>query len=1027
MTEQPIRSRAAGQRGIREQRKPAAWRARDPPCRGRRRDARTGSEALPNRPPVITSAPPTRVGVGAEYAYQATASDADEDAVTFAKLEGPQGLAVSPEGLVTWSFALPPGALVGLQAVDGNGGEAEQHYQLAVGQRPPNPNAPIIFGVPGTLAVVGEPYVYQPVAGDPDPGDVLTFSLLERPSGVQVDPASGRVTWTPTSGQGGQSHDLKLRVDDRPDGSGNFATQKWSVEVLEDAPNLSPVIVSVPSRVAVVEKPYGYQVEADDPDENQTLTFSLIEPPDGMTIEPDSGLLSWTPADPGEYTVAIRVTDDGVPAKSGSQVYRLTVSPPNLAPRITSQPPREALVGVTYRYRVEAQDPNGHDVLFALTAAPQGMWIDANTGVITWEPTPQQAEDPNEHAVAVLADDRFGGTDTQEYVVTVRTDREPPVVQIVARPNPGMIDQLVEVCVQATDNGKVIRRALMVADEEVDLDDAGCYIFTPEEIGIIPMVATAMDGAENVGESSLSYQVVDPYDPTAPEVQLHGPAPESVLTEPTPVIATITDNTPETLVWELRLIRNNTAPTIVLARGEGEVENAEIAVLDPTVLPNDPYALWLFADDGVHQVSTGYFVNIEGEFKPGRFTMTFTDMTVPVAGFPLSIERRYDSFEATVGDFGPGWRLDFPGDVKDDAEEYPTFQALRAGSKVFVTRPDGRRVGFLAFAEPIHPLFSFIVRLSFIPEADVTDELEVVGAADAYFNFSGYLYEGFTNPFNPSTYRLRLRSGIEYVIDEETGLKSIKDVNGNLITVSPEGLLSSTGLGIRTVRDGEGRIIRAIEPDDDPNDETPPGEVAYEYDADTGNLVAVVDQGNNRTTYRYDEPRRPRYLTEIIDPLGRRGIRNEYSADGRLMKTIDANGREITYNYELGDRQEEIVDRNGARVVLNYDERGNVLLRTDDLGNQTRYDYNEDNRLTRQVDCFEGGDEQEKLFAYNERGDQQDTKPVMSRTTTSPAGAIATPRGRLRRGWCLSRLAKRAVRCGVRACGVNGPRGAAGS
>jgi RHS repeat-associated protein len=699
------------------------------------------------------------------------------------------------------------------------------------------------------------------------------------------------------------------------------------------------------------------------------LTFSLIEPPDGMTIEPDSGLLSWTPADPGEYTVALRVTDDGVPAKSGFQVYRLTVSPPNLPPRITSQPPREALVGVTYRYRVEAQDPNGHDVLFALTAAPQGMWIDANTGVITWEPTPQQAEDPNEHAVAVLADDRFGGTDTQEYVVTVRTDREPPVVQIVARPNPGMIDQLVEVCVRATDNGKVIRRALTVADKEVDLNDAGCYIFTPEELGIIPMVATAMDGAENVGESSLSYQVVDPYDPTAPEVRLHGPAPESVLTEPTPVIATITDNTPETLVWELRLIRNNTAPTIVLARGEGEVENAEIAVLDPTVLPNDPYALWLFADDGVHQVSTGYFVNIEGEFKPGRFTMTFTDMTVPVAGFPLSIVRRYDSFEATVGDFGPGRRLDFPGDVKDDAEEYPTFQALRAGSKVFVTRPDGRRVGFLAFAEPIHPLFSFIVRLSFIPEADVTEELEVVGAADAYFNFSGYLYEGFTNPFNPSTYRLRLRSGIEYVIDEETGLKSIKDVNGNLITVSPEGLLSSTGPGIRTVRDGEGRIIRAIEPDDDPNDETPPGEVAYEYDADTGNLVAVVDQGNSRTTCRYDEPRRPRYLTEIIDPLGRRGIRNEYSADGRLMKTIDANGREITYNYELGDRQEEIVDRNGARVVLNYDERGNVLLRTDDLGNQTRYDYNEDNRLTRQVDCFEGEDEHEKLFAYNERGD----------------------------------------------------------
>ena len=49
---------------------------------------------------------------------------------------------------------------------------------------------------------------------------------------------------------------------------------------------------------------------------------------------------------------------------------------------------------------------------------------------------------------------------------------------------------------------------------------------------------------------------------------------------------------------------------------------------------------------------------VDGEYKPGRVVVEITDFTVPLAGLPITIGRRYDSLEKdNVGDFGHGWSL----------------------------------------------------------------------------------------------------------------------------------------------------------------------------------------------------------------------------------------------------------------------------------------------------------------------------------------------------------------------------------
>jgi plastocyanin len=71
-----------------------------------------------------------------------------------------------------------------------------------------------------------------------------------------------------------------------------------------------PTIVSTPPSQIKAEVPFSYTVQAIDPDVD-TLLFKLLDAPMGMTIDPLSGSIDWTPManQIGIHPVAIRVTD----------------------------------------------------------------------------------------------------------------------------------------------------------------------------------------------------------------------------------------------------------------------------------------------------------------------------------------------------------------------------------------------------------------------------------------------------------------------------------------------------------------------------------------------------------------------------------------------------------------------------------------------------------------------------------------------------------------------------------------------
>jgi RHS repeat-associated protein len=276
---------------------------------------------------------------------------------------------------------------------------------------------PQITTVPVVQAIAGKPYTYAAAAIDPD-GDPVTYSLAAAPAYLTIDPKTGLIFGTPgTSDIGTQS--VLLEADD---GRGGTTQQRYVLSVIAPPPNRPPVFTSVPVTDAQVGAAYRYQAVASDPDQDP-LTFSVVKGgPQGLAIDPESGLVSWTPTagQIGDDTVTLQV-DDG---KGGSaqQTFVIDVQQQagNHPPAIISAPVTSALayqtgVDVPYTYLVQAIDPDGDRLTYSLTTAPSGMTIDAQSGQITWNFV--QSLGPQNVKVEV-ADGR-GGEDTQSYVLTV--------------------------------------------------------------------------------------------------------------------------------------------------------------------------------------------------------------------------------------------------------------------------------------------------------------------------------------------------------------------------------------------------------------------------------------------------------------------------------------------------------------------------------------------------------------------------------------------------------------------------------
>ena len=153
----------------------------------------------PNRAPTITGSPASSVVAGQSYSYTPYANDADGDPLTFSIQNRPVWATFSSStgrlsGTPTSTQVGSYGNIV-ISVSDGKASASLAPFSIQV-TAPPN-RAPTITGQPLTTVTAGQAYSFTPTASDPD-GDVLTFSIQNRPAWATFSPTTGRLSGTPT-------------------------------------------------------------------------------------------------------------------------------------------------------------------------------------------------------------------------------------------------------------------------------------------------------------------------------------------------------------------------------------------------------------------------------------------------------------------------------------------------------------------------------------------------------------------------------------------------------------------------------------------------------------------------------------------------------------------------------------------------------------------------------------------------------------------------------------------------------------
>jgi RHS repeat-associated protein len=396
-----------------------------------------------------------------------------------------------------------------------------------------------------------------------------------------------------------------------------------------------------------------------------------------------------------------------------------------------------------------------------------------------------------------------------------------------------------------------------------------------------------------------------------------------------------------------------------LASGHTPVAGGLLGVFDPTLLLNGIYTLRLIATDAAAQTTTASVgLVVHGRQKIGNVTLSFGDLELRMAGLPIEITRTYDSRDKRSGDFGVGWtlglrnaRLEKNGPLGLNWQQtssggfFPTYcvQPTRPHI-VTITFPDDEVYQFQAITTPqcqgLVPLQTASVR--FAPRPGTLGTLSVVGNSEVLVAGSA---PGPVDLFNDETadlfdarlFQLRTQTGMVYVIDQQGGVRSMTDTNGNTLTITPQGITHSSGKSVSFTRDALGRITRITDP---------AGKVMdYTYDA-AGDLVSYRDREDNTVSFTYNTEHG---LLTLKDPRGLEPIRNEYDDEGRIIRHTDAAGNVVTYTHNVSARQEMVTDRLGRLTISEYDERGNVVRSVDAAGGVTAFAYDASDNLLSQT------------------------------------------------------------------------------
>ncbi|EJN03643.1 Ig-like domain-containing protein [Phyllobacterium sp. YR531] len=404
-------------------------------------------------PTVVTPLPGRTVSDGANVNLNVAGAftDVDGDTLTFTQTGLPSGLSISASGVISGTVdrsASQGGPnndgvyIVTINVSDGNGGTVSQTFTYTVTNPAPtavNDTATTNEDVPVTINVINGSASGGVADSDPD-GDPLTVISASAGNGTVVIGANGQITYRPAANFNG-TDTIVYTISDGNGGT-STATVTVTVNPVNDAP--TPGTIADRTRNDGDADSLNASAFFTDPD-GDTLTYSVTGLPQGLTINPTTGVISGTispsasgPTGERVYTVTITASD----GKGGTTPITFDYTIINLPPvagNDTATTAEDTPVQIDILANDTDPDGDAGSVIrvnnVVLTVG--GATVDTANGTVQLVLNAAGRQvllfTPNtnyngQESFTYTIDDGNGGVDTATVTVTVTADNDTPVV-----------------------------------------------------------------------------------------------------------------------------------------------------------------------------------------------------------------------------------------------------------------------------------------------------------------------------------------------------------------------------------------------------------------------------------------------------------------------------------------------------------------------------------------------------------------------------------------------------------------------
>ncbi len=432
--------------------------------------------------------------------------------------------------------------------------------------------------------------------------------------------------------------------------------------------------------------------------------------------------------------------------------------------------------------------------------------------------------------------------------------------------------------------------------------------------------------------------------------------------------------------------------------------------------------------------STPVNITVNWPTNVGQVTYALTDLQIPAAGLPISVNRQYSTQYGTSSSFGYNGRLDYEAiKISKNASLSDGYNAVISlgqdyiipnhNTLVTVTLDTGEQYAFVP-----HIVFqaggqnhigdssvTYLATIRFVFDAagstatldPINADSDVGMVGDTYYNsgvWSGAIYAGYPDvdgqplgSYEPdfSQFTFTAPDGTKYTFNSDGSVASKTDRNGNTLSFSSSGITWSnpntgSSKSVTFTRDGNNRITEIY----DPIAQTLSGYPALKYDYDGNGNLTNVARLIERTTpvyentgYAYTNTSYPYNVTAVTDPRSIVSSRYEYDSSGRLTRQYDALNRYTSYIYDTVNHRQVVTDRLNHSTTQTFTDAGQLASVQDAAGGVTSYGYDSQGQKISETNPLN----QETTYAYDDNGNLIATTNAASSTASATYNNYGLP------------------------------------